>query len=468
MSSAQNQSEIVSFGPDESIKAKPFRVVIAGEFSTGKSSVLNLLAREIVAPTTVEYSRMPLLGVTWGRNREFNAVEGKKRRTVDSITEVFADIKKMPDSITAHLTHPDLVGIELIEAPLSPDGDFEDDVLPLIQKADMIIWCTSANQAWKLTEKSDIEEIPEDILERSVLVATRADLLDDSDVAKVNSRLQREAGKLFDSILFIGASRQICQNAKNSKTWVESGGAALMDTIQRIGQASIDAFRAEVLQSGEIAEAEEAEATTGGVAAETLNEAVESNIVSLSVVSDSTDDKAETEAKEAASKKADEKPVSTPVAKKEEAPAPRKSVAAAPAPKAAPVKPGASSQDWNPTMIEKDLGSLQDLAGFIGACLVDSESGIMLGNAGGGDHDLEVAAAGNTEVLKAQATTMSMLGLEDNVEDVLISLGTQYHLIRPVASNRTVFLYVALDRRAANLGLARMTVKKVESAMQMG
>lgn len=464
MSSAQKQSEIVSFGEDEAIKADPFRVVIAGEFSTGKSSVLNLLAREIVAPTTVEYSRMPLLGVTWGRKREFNAVDGKKRRTVESITDVFADIKKMPDSITAHLTHPDLVGIELIEAPLSPDGDFEDDVLPLIQKADMIIWCTSANQAWKLTEKSDIEEIPEEILARSVLVATRADLLDDSDVGKVNSRLQREAGNLFDSILFIGASRQICQNAKTSKTWVESGGAALMDAIQRIGQSSIDAFRAEVLEGGEIAEAEEAETTSEEVAAETLNEAVETNIVSLSVVSDSADDKAE--AKEAAPKKAAEKPVSKPAAKKE-APAPRKPAAAAPAPKPA-AKSSSSSMDWNPSMIEKDLGSLEDLAGFIGACLVDSESGIMLGNAGGGDHDLEVAAAGNTEVLKAQASTMSMLGLDDSVEDVLISLGTQYHLIRPVSSNRTVFLYVALDRRAANLGLARMTVKKIESAMQMG
>ena len=119
-------------------------------------------------------------------------------------------------------------------------------------------------------------------------------------------------------------------------------------------------------------------------------------------------------------------------------------------------------------MIEQDLGSLQDLSGFIGACLVDSESGIMLGNVGGGGHDLEVAASGNTEVLKAQATTMSMLGLDDSVEDLLISLGTQYHLIRPVSSNRLVFLYVALDRSAANLGLARMTVKKIESTMQMG
>lgn len=466
MSSAQKQSEIVSFGPDESIKAEPFRVVIAGEFSTGKSSVLNLLAREIVAPTTVEYSRMPLLGVTWGRKREFNAVEGKKRRTVESITEVFADIKKMPDSITARLTHPDLVGIELIEAPLSPDGDFEDDVLPLIQKADMIIWCTSANQAWKLTEKSDIEEISEDILGRSVLVATRADLLDDSDVGKVNSRLQREAGDMFDSIMFIGASRQICQDAKSSKTWVESGGAALMDTIQRIGQASIDTFRAEVLEGGDIAEAEASEDTVEKVVAEALNEAVESNIVSLSVVSDSSDSKEKAPQKTTAPV-AKPAPVEKPVlAKKESAPKPP--IASAPVSRPAPAKAASTSaQEWNPSMIEQDLGKLKELSGFIGACLVDSESGIMLGNAGGGGHDLEVAAAGNTEILKAQADTMSMLGLEDDVEDILISLGTQYHLIRPVSTNRQVFLYVALDRSSANLGLARMTVKKVESNMQM-
>lgn len=459
MSSAQNQAEIISFGEENAAKAEPFRVVIAGEFSTGKSSVLNLLAREIVAPTTVEYSRMPLLGVTWGRKRAFNAVEGKKRRTEESITAVFDKIKKMPDSITAHLTHPELAGIELIEAPLGPEGDFEDDVLPLIEKADMVIWCTSANQAWKLTEKSDIEMIPEDILARSVLVATRADLLDDSDIGKVNSRLNREAGKLFEAIMFIGASRQICQEASDPRIWLDSGGEALMEVIQRVGRAKIEAFREEVQKSGgEIADLPELpEGEVEATEAEALNDMVESNIVTLAAVPDP----AEKEPAEAKEEKA-EAPVE-PEPKPE--PVPVKAVEEKPE----PAKKPASNQGWAPNMIEQDLGALKDLSGFIGACLVDSESGIMLGSAGGsGSHDLEVAAAGNTEILKAQATTSNMLGLKDDVEDILISLGSQYHLIRPVSTNRQVFLYVALDRAAANLGLARMTVKQVESRMQMG
>ncbi len=465
MSSAQNQAEIISFGDDKAAKAEPFRVVIAGEFSTGKSSVLNLLAREIVAPTTVEYSRMPLLGVTWGRKRAFNAVEGKKRRTESSITAVFDKIKKMPDSITAHLTHPDLAGIELIEAPLSPDGDFEDDVLPLIEKADMVIWCTSANQAWKLTEKSDIEMIPEEILERSVLVATRADLLDDSDIGKVNSRLNREAGKIFDSIMFIGASRQICQEAGDPRIWLDSGGEALMEVIQRVGRSKIEAFREEVQKSGgEIANLPDLpDGKVEATEAEALNDMVESNIVTLTAVSDTGDKKSVAEAKKAKDSAGDKEDKVEEPAKAE--PAPVKAAEEKPE----PAKKPASNQGWAPNMIEQDLGALKDLSGFIGACLVDSESGIMLGSAGGsGSHDLEVAAAGNTEILKAQATTSNMLGLKDDVEDILISLGSQYHLIRPVSSNRQVFLYVALDRSAANLGLARMTVKQVESRMQLG
>jgi hypothetical protein len=109
------------------------------------------------------------------------------------------------------------------------------------------------------------------------------------------------------------------------------------------------------------------------------------------------------------------------------------------------------------------LSKLAELEGFIGACIVDSNSGMMLGSLGSSTElNLELAAAGNTEVVRAKRKTMKTLNLSDPIEDILITLGKQYHLLRPLASNDALFIYVALDRKKANLALARHQLSGVE------
>ena len=117
--------------------------------------------------------------------------------------------------------------------------------------------------------------------------------------------------------------------------------------------------------------------------------------------------------------------------------------------------------------IKDSLAKLNQIDGFIGAALVDSESGMLLGSEGGGGLNLEVAAAGNTEVVRAKRKTMGNLSLKDSIEDILISLGKQYHLIRPLRARPTIFFYVALDRSRANLAMARITLSDVEKDLQL-
>ena len=117
-------------------------------------------------------------------------------------------------------------------------------------------------------------------------------------------------------------------------------------------------------------------------------------------------------------------------------------------------------------MSKLNLEGLNQIAGFVGVALVDYESGMLLGEAGSG-MDMEVAAAGNTEVIRAKMKTAAALKLNDTIEDILISLGKAYHIMRPVASKPGLFFYVVLDRNKSNLALARRKVLDVESQLSI-
>ena len=90
---------------------------------------------------------------------------------------------------------------------------------------------------------------------------------------------------------------------------------------------------------------------------------------------------------------------------------------------------------------------------------------MMLGASGGASVNLEVAAAGNTEVVRSKRKTMKALNLQDAIEDILITLAKQYHIIRPLGSNDTLFIYLVLDKNRANLAMARHQLREIERTL---
>ncbi|MGV9677049.1 hypothetical protein ACWDSJ_17370 [Nocardia sp. NPDC003482] len=116
------------------------------------------------------------------------------------------------------------------------------------------------------------------------------------------------------------------------------------------------------------------------------------------------------------------------------------------------------------------LKDMMSVDGALGAAVVDYHSGMALGTLGGSkDLDLQVAAAGNTEVVRAKLRTIEQLGMQDDIEDILISLSSQYHIIRPMTDARSkgLFLYLALDRSRGNLALARHRLKTIEQELEV-
>lgn len=155
-----------------------------------------------------------------------------------------------------------------------------------------------------------------------------------------------------------------------------------------------------------------------------------------------------------------------PAPKPEATPAPVATEVQAPleAPQTSPATP--EREAYNMSSINETLNAaLSTIDGATAAALVEYNSGMMLGSAGGGVN-LELAAAGNTDVVKAKMRTMQSLGISGSIEDILITLDSQYHIIYLVPG-QTLFLYLVLQKDRANLALARYKLKALGAELKV-
>lgn len=116
--------------------------------------------------------------------------------------------------------------------------------------------------------------------------------------------------------------------------------------------------------------------------------------------------------------------------------------------------------------IDETLRQLLEVDGAMAAAVVDYGSGMLLGGLGSG-LDLDIAAGGNTEVVRSKMKTMAMLGLDSQIQDILITLSDQLHLIRPTHKLDGLFIYFVLDAKKANLALARIQLKNAEEKLEI-
>ncbi|MFY0599089.1 MAG: hypothetical protein JXR03_05425 [Cyclobacteriaceae bacterium] len=118
-------------------------------------------------------------------------------------------------------------------------------------------------------------------------------------------------------------------------------------------------------------------------------------------------------------------------------------------------------------MIKKDFltefmeAMENDVKGIIAVAIVEMESGMTLvSKSFAKNFDPEVASAYNVEVVKAKLAAMKALKLEktDSIDDILITLTSQIHLLKITPSAKHL-IYLAVDSKEANLGMVRSILR---------
>lgn len=97
--------------------------------------------------------------------------------------------------------------------------------------------------------------------------------------------------------------------------------------------------------------------------------------------------------------------------------------------------------------------------GFVGASIVDIETGMPLATKSTRtEFDLSTASAYNSEMVKMKLKTMEVLGLNQELEDMLLTLTDHIHLVKIIDSES--FLYIACEKANSNLAMVRSVVNR--------
>lgn len=112
-----------------------------------------------------------------------------------------------------------------------------------------------------------------------------------------------------------------------------------------------------------------------------------------------------------------------------------------------------------PTAKQAIADILTELPTLLVVAVVDTETGMPLASHSNvADFDVDTAAAYNTEVIKAKLKAINALKINQVLQDILLTLTDQFHLLR-LSADASKFIYLAVNTRDTNLAQARQVMK---------
>ena len=231
----------------------PVRFIVTGEFSSGKSTLTNLLVGEGLIPTSVLASELPPLLFRFGNKAQIAAGWWAKT-TLKAFGSVDFDAAMAldPDYIVVTSPNPFLRDINVFDTPGTGDPLSDDKKMQhLTRSAEALIWCTNAVQAWRESERHMWSSLPAINRKHSILAITHADLpAVKRNLDRVLTRVEKEAGDCFQAIVPVAAPTAMHAapggKIQDAIAWKESGGEALVAAINAIAEPIRDKKLADV------------------------------------------------------------------------------------------------------------------------------------------------------------------------------------------------------------------------------
>lgn len=224
--------------------AKPVKMALAGEFSSGKTTLARMLLGRDYVTTKAAASAMPTVLFQYGKHEKLTLVTGKKWRGINRVDDLSEDEMRAANFLSITVDLPLLKRIEVFDTPGTSDPSRSVNQIEQIAKnVDFAIWCTNATQAWRQSEVAMWDEMPEVLRKRSVLLVTHVDLPKvKQSLPRLMARMHKEAGPHFGKVLAIDllsaiTSRLDASFINDPVKWTESGGEACFAAINEVADA---------------------------------------------------------------------------------------------------------------------------------------------------------------------------------------------------------------------------------------
>jgi hypothetical protein len=214
------------------------RIAIMGEFSSGKSTLCNVLmgARPLLEKVTA--TQLPPVWLSYGPDDAYTMGLDGVAYDLD-----LADLEQVSLETTEHVRifmKSDILRYcDLIDMPGISDPSMSPEVWErMAYLADGVLWCTHATQAWRQSESGVWNGFPQEMRKNSLLLITRFDKIhSEADQAKVVKRVRQEVDGLFAGVFPVSLLKAMNAGDDEGK-WVESGAdgftTALFEIIHRL------------------------------------------------------------------------------------------------------------------------------------------------------------------------------------------------------------------------------------------
>lgn len=139
----------------------------------------------------------------------------------------------------------------------------------------------------------------------------------------------------------------------------------------------------------------------------------------------------------------------------------------APIPRPEVIEIQATKLGLDPARAAFALPDLMQLEGMLGCAVVDGRTGSVIAREGT-QVDLELAAAAATEVMRAHRRALRHFGHHspsEHVDEVLVTVGSRYHVMRSVIAHADFFVLALLDKPRSNLALARFRIMEAQQSL---